>query len=104
MPRCNREIDGYKLTSDPYEILVPAADREVEVPWSTIRVLTDRDYSAHLATAADEEARRIGERIQELRRIRRLSSKELAQRAGISPQSLSRIEHGRHDVVFTTLQ
>jgi hypothetical protein len=25
-------------------------------------------------------------------------------RAGIHPQSLSRIEHGQHDVVFTTLR
>ncbi|MGH2388657.1 MAG: helix-turn-helix domain-containing protein, partial [Chloroflexota bacterium] len=33
-----------------------------------------------------------------------LTGKELADRAGITPQSLSRIEHGRHDIVFTTLK
>ncbi len=33
-----------------------------------------------------------------------MKSKELAERAGITPQSLSRIENGKHDVVFKTLQ
>ena len=92
------------MTFNPYEIVIPTLGGEFEVPWSTIRVLTDREYGAYLADAADEEARQIGLRIKELRNNRNLSSKELAERAGITPQSLSRIEHGRHDVVFTTLQ
>ena len=98
------EVDWGKLAVDPYEITIPATDGEVEVPWSTIRVLSDKDYSAHLVTAAGEQARHVGQRIQELRRTRKLSSKDLAERAGITPQSLSRIEHGKHDVVLTTLQ
>jgi DNA-binding Xre family transcriptional regulator len=76
----------------------------VEIPWSTIRALTDREYAAHLAEAAEEQARQIGLRIRELRELRGLSSNELAERAGITPQSLSRIEHGHHDVVFRTLR
>jgi transcriptional regulator with XRE-family HTH domain len=104
LPPHAREVDWERLAFDPYEITIPTADEEVEIPWSTIRVVTDKDYSAHLAAAAEEQARRIGQRIRELRRIRKLSSKELAERAGITPQSLSRIEHGRHDVVLTTLQ
>lgn len=96
------EWDG--VTFNPYEIIVPTADGPIEVPWSTIRVLTDPEYSAHLAASAAEQARRIGLRIKELRESRRLTSKALAERAGISAQSLSRIEHGRHDVVLTTLQ
>jgi len=67
-------------------------------------VLTDGEYAAYLAAAADEQARQVGLRIRALRTSRGLSSKELAERAGIAPQSLSRIEHGRHDVVLTTLQ
>jgi transcriptional regulator with XRE-family HTH domain len=92
------------LSVDPYEISVPTAGGPVEIPWSTIRALTDSQYSAHLANVAEQQARQIGLRIRELREQRQLSSKELASRAGISPQSLSRIEHGHHDVVFTTLQ
>ena len=92
------------LTFHAYEIMIPTLGGEIEVPWSTIRVLTDKEYSAHLAAAAEEEARQIGLRIKELRTNRNLSGKELAERAGITPQSLSRIENGRHDIVFTTLQ
>ncbi len=92
------------LTFNPYEILVATNGDVVEIPWSTIRVLTDRDYSVYLADAAEEQARQIGLRIKELREARNLSGRDLAERAGITPQSLSRIEHGRHDVVYTTLQ
>ena len=104
LPTGTRGVNWDNLTFNPYEIVVPAASGQVEVPWSTIRVLTDRDYSAHLAAAAEEQARQIGLRIRSLREGRKLTGKELAERAGISPQSLYRIEHGRHDVVLTTLQ
>jgi DNA-binding Xre family transcriptional regulator len=97
-------VDWDGLTANPYEIVVPGADGPMEVSWAAIRALTDRDYAAHLAAAAEEQARQVGLRIKELRQQRGLSSKELAERAGIAPQSLSRIEHGRHDVVFTTLR
>jgi transcriptional regulator with XRE-family HTH domain/Zn-dependent peptidase ImmA (M78 family) len=98
-------VDWKCMTFSPFEITVPAAhDRELEIPWSTIRVLTDRDFSRYFAATAEEDARRIGLRIRALRESRGISSKELAERAGIAPQSLSRIENGRHDVVLTTLQ
>lgn len=93
-----------ELTFNPYEILVPTPEQELEIPWSTIRVLTDRAYAAHLAAAEEDQARWIGRRLRELRRSRGLTGKEVAARAGISPQSLSRIENGRHDVVLTTLR
>jgi len=99
-----RGVRWAETTATPYEVVVPTADDPVEIPWSTIRALTDREYSAHLAASADEQSRQIGLRIKELRERRGLGSRELAERAGITPQSLSRIEHGKHDVVFTTLQ
>ena len=80
------------------------ASEIVVIPSCTVRVLTDREYSAYLAQAADRQARRIGARLRELRKARGISGKELAELAGIHPQSLSRIEHGQHDVVFTTLR
>lgn len=104
MPPEARGAQWQHLSVSPYEITVPTDDGEVEIPWSTVRAITDKEYSAHLADAAEEEARQIGLRIRELRESRNLPSKELAERAGITPQSLSRIELGRHDVVFTTLQ
>ena len=103
-PTYRSDLDWQRLTFTPYEIVVPAGGESVEIPWSTVRVLTDAEYSAHVAEMANEEAKKVGQRIRELREARSLTSKELAERAGITPQSLSRIEHGHHDVVFTTLQ
>jgi DNA-binding Xre family transcriptional regulator len=104
LPPGTRSPQWESMTVTPYEVIVPALDGEVEVPWSTIRVLADKEFSAHLAAAAAEEARYVGRRLRELRRRRNLSGKALAERAGITPQSLSRIEHGHHDIVFTTLR
>lgn len=78
--------------------------RQVEVSWNLIRLLTDSEYSSYEAGRAETQAKTVGMRIRALREGKALSSKELAQRAGISAQSLSRIENGKHDVVFTTLQ
>ncbi len=97
-------VDWDTLTHNPYEIIVQTADGPYEIPWDTVRVLSDEEFSAHRAAAAEDEARLVGQRIRELRTSRGLSSKELAGRASITPQSLSRIELGRHDVVLTTLE
>ena len=92
------------LEFDDYEIRVPVDTGTVEIPWSTVRALTDVAYSAHLVEESAEQARLIGRQIKSLRKQRGLTGKYLAERAGITPQSLSRIEHGHHDVVFTTLR
>jgi transcriptional regulator with XRE-family HTH domain/Zn-dependent peptidase ImmA (M78 family) len=92
------------LRHTPFEIVIPTPSDELEIPWTTIRTLTDKEFSSHLAHGAEQEARQIGIRLKELREGRRISSKDLAKRAGITPQSLSRIENARHDVTFTTLQ
>ncbi|MGD9892026.1 MAG: helix-turn-helix domain-containing protein [Dehalococcoidia bacterium] len=91
------------LTWDPYEIQVPTSHGTVAVAWSTVRLLTDRDYATFVAAEARDYAVRMGARIRALRKARGLSSKELAQRAGIAPNSLSRIELGRYDVTLTAL-
>jgi transcriptional regulator with XRE-family HTH domain len=103
LPPETRGPNWEAMNVTPSEIIVPTAEGEVDIPWSTVRALTDKGYSAHLAAAAEDQARQIGLRIKQLRENRKLSGKDLAERAGITPQSLSRIEQGRHDVVFTTL-
>ena len=97
-------VEWHRLTWSPYEIAVPSAYEIVVIPWSTIRELTDAGYAAHLAQAAEESARRVGARIRELRVARGLSGKELAERAGISPRVLSRIEQGKNEVVLSIVQ
>jgi transcriptional regulator with XRE-family HTH domain/Zn-dependent peptidase ImmA (M78 family) len=93
-----------ELKFDPYEIVVPVDGKQFEIPWSALRSRSDADYRAHLDKMAEERSNLVGARLRRLREARGLSSKDVAERAGISAQSLSRIENGRHDVVFTTLQ
>ncbi len=105
LPPDQKSVDWKGMTVNSFEIIVPAIhDRQLEIPWSTIRALTDKNFSRHFAATAEQDARSIRLRIRALREARGISSKDLAERAGIAPQSLSRIEHGRHDVVLTTLQ
>ena len=104
LPAHAMEVDWDTLQFDPYELTFSSRGGIIEVPSTTIRALSDSAYSAHLAEVAGEQARQIGVRIRKLRTQRHLTSKDLAARAGISPQSLSRIENGHHDVVFSTLQ
>src|SRR5688500_17416779 len=73
VPPGSRAPDWERMSFTPYEVTVPTADGDADIAWSTIRALTDREYSAHLAAAADEQARQIGLRIKELREQRNLS-------------------------------
>lgn len=91
------------MTVTPYEIQVQTDKGQVEIAWSAIRVLTDIAYSNHLVAAATEQACEIGARLKYLREARGFSSKELAERAGITTQSLSQIERGHH-ASFSILQ
>ncbi len=92
------------LAMDPFELRMVVDGEEIEVPWLDVRALADEDLAAHLAQRAHDHARHIGHRVRLLRERRRLTARQLAERAGISAQSLSRIERGRHDVVFSTLR
>lgn len=96
--------DWSQLKTERFSLTVPTTTGEADIAWSTIRALTDKEFSAHLAAAANRQAQFIGQRIRELRESRGLTSKDLAERAGITPQSMSRIELGRHDVTFSTLR
>ena len=51
----------------------------------------------------DKERARIGSRIVELRKERKMDAKELAQKVGIDPGNLSRIEKGHFSVGIDTL-
>ncbi|MGH2587625.1 MAG: helix-turn-helix domain-containing protein [Dehalococcoidia bacterium] len=91
------------LQFDPYEIRIPTASGVLETPWSTVRLLTDPEHASFVAEQSREYARRMGRRIRALRESRGLTGKDLAARAGITPNSLSRIELGHHDVTLSTL-
>lgn len=93
-----------ELVVEPYELRLRIDDKVVEVPWLDVRALSDDGFANHLAERAGRQAHEVGHRLRMLRERRGLSGRELAERAGFTPQSLSRIERGRHDIVFSTLQ
>jgi transcriptional regulator with XRE-family HTH domain/Zn-dependent peptidase ImmA (M78 family) len=103
-PRAAESIDWSAARIDGPEIQAPTAGRMYAVSWLDVRALTDEAFAAYLARVADEESRQVGRKLRHLRESRGLTSAALAARAQITPQSLSRIELGRHDVVYSTLQ
>jgi len=92
-----------QLTFDNQEVTVPGANGLIEIPWSTIRTLTDDAYNAHLARKAEEQSRRIGVRLRELREGSHLTGAEAASRAGLTTEGLSRIEQGQDKAAFQAL-
>ncbi len=97
------QVEPLDVTHSDYEVVVHTAAGAVEIPWTTIRRMADTSFEDHWANLAEEEDRRIGACIRRLRMMRNLTGREVASRAQITPQSLSRIEHGHHDVAFQTL-
>ena len=86
------------------DLVIPGEGRDdLCIPWDVIRTLTDGDFAAHLGQVAEEQARSVGRKLRELRQVRGLTAREVSRRTGITPQSIYRIEHGKHDVVLTTL-
>lgn len=101
----DRDIEWQCLdVEDSMHVHVPTGGDPVEIPGFAIRSLTDAAFAAHLARRAEESARRVGERLRALRKARGLTAKEVAERAGVAPLTITRIELGQHDVVFTTLE
>ena len=89
---------------EPGENIITSSAGDIQIPWTTIRLFTDEEFAEYWVRTAEDQAKEIGIKIRRLRKARNLTSKEVALRSGISPQSLSRIENGHHDVVFTTLR
>ena len=75
-----------------------------EISWSAIRRMMDRRFRKRFAAAEIEDRYVAGGRLAALRRKKGLTAREVAKATGMSPQSLSRIERGRHDLVLSTLE
>lgn len=102
-------LDWEHMTVEDHSFLhvptLPKAKREAaDIPGFDVRAITDAAFAAHLARSAGASARRVGERVRALRTSRGLTAKEVASRAGIAPLTMTRLEHGQHDVSFTLLQ
>lgn len=99
-------FDEHKLEMDfnSYEVLLKNVEEIVAIPWSKIRVLTDLEYSRYMVDQAEEQAKEIGKKIKGLRERKGIKSNELAERSGLTAQTISRIERGHTDVSFATLK
>ena len=99
------DLEWDKIDFNSFEIIVPHKDGvEINIPWDKIRVITDSEFSRYLANKADEQAESIGKKLKVLRASRNILSKDLAERSGLTPQTITRIEKGKQDVNFKTLQ
>lgn len=104
IPDLISDVKVEDMSYNAYEIIIPAKPNNIEIPWDKIRVLTDKEYSKHIASLAEEQAKLVGIKLKKLREKKGLKSFELAERAGITPQTISRIEQGRTDVSFGNLR
>jgi transcriptional regulator with XRE-family HTH domain len=99
-----QEINWSELQYTPFEIIIPAKPEALEISWDKLRVITDKEFAKHLAQKSEEQSKLIGVKVRRLRDKKGISSKDLAERAGVTPQTISRIEQGRSDVSFATLR
>ena len=104
IPFGNTSIDWDNLSFSPFEITIPGDPSIVEIPWDKIRVSSDKEFAKHLAVQSEVQTKLIGTKIKRLRERKGIRSNELAERAGITPQTISRIEQGHTDVSFGTLR
>lgn len=98
------DVEWERLEFNPFEIIIPAKPRNIEISWDKLRVITDKEYAKYLASESEERAMPIGEKIKRLRIRKNINSKDLAERAGVAAQTISRIEQGHTDVSFATLR
>ncbi|MBL7722752.1 MAG: ImmA/IrrE family metallo-endopeptidase [Chitinophagaceae bacterium] len=98
------DIEWSKIHFSPFEIIIPASPNALEIPWDKLRVITDKEFAKYLADKSEEQSKLIGVKVKRLREKKNISSKELAERAGVAAQTISRIEQGHTDVSFATLR
>lgn len=89
---------------DGMHVSIPTPREPIELPGFMIRSVTDPIFAAHLARQAEESARRVGNKLKELRQARGLTAQQVAERVGMTQQGVSRIEQGRHAVSYPTLE
>jgi len=82
---------------------LPTSHGLTEIPWDRVRCVADPEYRRHLAEQAAASARRVGSRLQSLRRASGLTQEAVAQSAGVDRVTISRIENGHLQATYETL-
>jgi transcriptional regulator with XRE-family HTH domain/Zn-dependent peptidase ImmA (M78 family) len=104
LPPQTVDIDKSSLTFSDYEVHFNASPEDLVIPWDRIRVLTDSEFAKEMVKQAEDNNRLTGERLKSLRERKKMKSGDLAAIAGLTPQTISRIERGHTDVSFGTLR
>ena len=83
---------------------MPTDSDPIEIPWDVIRSRTDAAFEQHLTDREAASARIVGARVGELRDRLHLTGRDLAARAGITPERLAAIEAGTDGVSLPVLE
>jgi len=97
-------IDESSITNSEFDISLKSSQGEIFIPWDKIRILTDTRFAQETVKKTEENSKLIGTRLKTLREKKNIKSLELAERAGVTPQTITRIEKGYTDVSFATLR
>ena len=94
------EVDWWRIESNAAEILIPIGETWLDVPWDVIRDITDPEFSAWWTRVDQKILQKRGNRIRQLREKQSLSLQELAERANVIVDDVTRVESGTHELDF----
>lgn len=82
---------------------VPVEGNFTEIPWDRVRCVADAAFRRHMANQAAKSARRVAQRLAELRRESGLTQEAVATAAGLARVTVSRLENGALQPTYETL-
>ena len=95
-----------EITEGDEGLTISVADAAAQrtISWSQLRAATDPDFAQAMRQQDAEESQRLGRRLRALREDRGFSQRDLAALVGMSSPQLSKIEKGKSDLRFSTVQ
>jgi DNA-binding XRE family transcriptional regulator len=100
------KIKHYVIDEDEYYFIVYLeSGKEYAVPWDFVLSMCEEEYEFYHTKAVEKiSPEKIGEKIQELRKIRGLTQEQLQKKTGILRANIARIERGRHSPSLESLE
>jgi len=91
---------------DSYFVVTQSSGNLFEVPWDDVLYHCERTYPyyKYKPESPEQDNARMGDRIREARKKRRLTITTLAELADMKRPNLSRLEHGKHRPSLDTLE
>lgn len=90
---------------DPFSVDVLNEDGEVfEIDSNAVRVLVDAELARETAGRAAGARNEVGERLRQKRQTMRFTQQQLAEASGLQQSLISKLEKGKHQPTFSTLE